>query len=276
MEGTQRARLPAGSQEPPFRIQLLGRVRAAWCGREIHVGGRNAWGLLALIALRPRARSRESIAADLWPDGNPASAAALRQALWLVRSGLLGAGADPDALLEIDDEGIGLREEWLVDLDAMRFETLALSGPSRCEEAALLYGGDLAEGLTHECFARDRERLAGLYEDVLADVAAVRLGRNELEPARLAALRLVGLDPLREEAHAVLIDIYSRRGSRSQVVRQYRRLRTLLREEIGVDPLPETEAIYRAALDRTWQRSAQHQLATALAATPGLAATYKS
>ncbi len=228
------------------------------------------------MILRPRARPRESIAADLWPDGSVSSAAALRQALWLVRSAFVDVGADPDAVFDTDDETIGLRAGLAVDLDAIRFETLALAGPSKCEEAVALYGGELAEGLTHECFARDRERLADLFEDLLADVAAALLARNELEAARLAALRLIGLDPLREEAHAVLIDVYSRRGSRSQVSRQYRRLRALLREELGVDPLPETDAIYRAAIHRTWTRSAQRQLATALAAKPGLAASYES
>jgi len=276
MGGFQRTHLVPSGQDWPLRIQLLGRVRASWRGRELRFGSRNAWGLLALLALRPRARPRESIAADLWPDGNASSAAALRQALWLVRSGLIDVGADPDVLLDVDDDAIGLRAELPLNLDTVRFEMLAQSRPPRSEEAVALYGGELAEGLTQECFARERERLADLYEDVLADVASALLASNELEAARLAALRLVGLDPLREEAHAVLIDVYSRRGTRSQVSRQYRRLRALLREELGVDPLPETDAVYHAAMNRAYARSARRQVATALRATPGLAATYES
>jgi DNA-binding SARP family transcriptional activator len=265
-----------GTRECPLRVQLLGRVRASWRGREIRFGSRNAWGLLALIALRPRPRPRELIAADLWPDGNGSSAAALRQALWLVRSGLVDAGADPEALLDIDDDAIGLRAELPIDLDTIRFEMLAQSRPPISEEAVALYGGELAEGLTQECFARDRERLADLYEDVLADVASAFLAKHDLEAARFAALRLVSLDPLREEAHAVLIDVYSRCGSRSQVSRQYRRLRSLLRDELGVDPLPETDAIYHAAMDRAWARSARRHAATALRPRPTLAATFES
>lgn len=145
MGGTQRASPRAGVQDRPFRVQVLGRVRAAWAGQEIRCGSRNAWALLALIALHPWARQRETIAADLWPDSGASSNAALRQALWLLRSGLLDAGADPDTLLVVDDDAIGLRAEWLADLDAVRFEALALSGRSRCEEAALVYRGELAE-----------------------------------------------------------------------------------------------------------------------------------
>ena len=44
-------------------------------------------------------------------------------------------------------------------------------------------------------------------------------------------------------------------GIRSQVVRQYRRLCTVLARELDEPPLPETDAIYRLALARTVDRS---------------------
>jgi DNA-binding SARP family transcriptional activator len=44
-------------------------------------------------------------------------------------------------------------------------------------------------------------------------------------------------------------------GSRSQVVRQYRRLRVVLARELAERPLPETDATYRLALSRTVERS---------------------
>src|SRR6266498_954967 len=143
MGGTLRTQILAYPTNRQVRINLLGRVRANWCGRERRFGSRNAWGLLALMALRPRPRPRESIAADLWPDGGHASTAALRQALWLMRSGFLDVGADPDAFLEVDDDVIGLRADLQIDLDARRFELLAVAGPTRCEEAASVYGGEL-------------------------------------------------------------------------------------------------------------------------------------
>src|SRR5512147_2706334 len=151
MGGTGRTSASAHLRGGPLRVQLLGRVRASWRGRGLRFGSRNAWGLLALLALRPRPRPREMIAADLWPDGSQLSTATLRQALWLMRSGFADVGADPDQLLDVDDEVIGLREGMPVDLDAARFERLALSGPVHCEAAAGLYGGELAEGLTQEC-----------------------------------------------------------------------------------------------------------------------------
>ena len=66
---------------------------------------------------------------------------------------------------------------------------------------------------------------------------------------------LLARDPLREEAHALLMTIHGLIGTRSQVVRQYRRLRSVLERELDVTPLPESEATYQLALVRTQERS---------------------
>ena len=77
---------------------------------------------------------------------------------------------------------------------------------------------------------------------------------------------MLARDPLREEAHSVLIAAYGRSGTRSQVVRQYRRLCEVLRTELAVAPLPETDATYRTALANTIRRSQDR--AAAMAADP--------
>ncbi len=211
---------------------------------------------MALLALRPRPRLRDTLAAELWPEAGVPSAASLRQALWLIRSSLTAAGIDADEWLESDQDTIGLHREAALELDVDRFERLAVSDASDDRERALrMYAGDLLEGLGHECFAADRERLSDLYEDLLASVAQHRLEHADTLGARRAASELLTRDPLREEAHAVLIAAYGRSGSRSQVVRQYRRLCVILRAELAVTPLPETDAAYRVALAVAASRS---------------------
>ena len=81
--------------------------------------------------------------------------------------------------------------------------------------------------------------------------------------ARSAATQVLARDPLREEAHGVLIAAYGRSGSRSQVVRQYRRLSEVLRTELAVAPLPETDETYRVALAATIRRSRERAAAVA-------------
>ena len=61
----------------------------------------------------------------------------------------------------------------------------------------------------------------------------------------------------------MLIAAYGRAGSRSQVVRQYRRVCEVLRTELAVTPLPETDATYKAALADTIRRSQDRAAAIA-------------
>jgi DNA-binding SARP family transcriptional activator len=246
----------AASAHVRLRVDLLGRLDArTTSGRHIRLPGRHAQALFALLVLTRRPRSREALAADLWPDAGAGSAGSLRQALWLVRQGLTEAGIEPDALVDIDGDTVGVRIDARVDLDVTAFEACLGDDACGAEAAIDLYQGDLLEGLGHDCFAAERERLSDRYEDALAIVAERRLAAGDVPGARASADRLLERDLLREEAHAVLIAVHGLIGSRSQVVRQYRRLREVLWHELGEAPLPETEAIYRQALDRTMRRS---------------------
>ena len=237
-------------------ITLLGRLSIRTTGgEEVRLLGRHAQALFTLLALTRRPRTREAIAADLWPDSMAISTGPLRQALYQLRQALAAAGMDPDAVLEADGESIGIRSTAVASLDVDAFERCTDDPGCGTEEAIGLYGGDLAEGLGHDCFAAERERLSDRFEDVLAVAALTRLAEGDVAGARLAAEQLILRDPLREEAHAVMIAVHGLIGSRSQVVRQYRRVREVLARELDVLPLPETDATYRIALARTVERS---------------------
>jgi DNA-binding SARP family transcriptional activator len=255
MRGAVAARLRAVSG---LDVTLLGRfaIRTA-DGREIRLVGRHAQALFTLLALTTRPRTREAIATDLWPESLVAATGPLRQALYQLRTSLAGAGVDLETVLESDAETLGLRPDAIRSLDVSRFEACLDDTACEAETAVTLFGGDLAEGLAHDCFAAERERLADHYEDALAIVARGRLEAGDVDGARFAAERLIARDPLREEAHEVLIAVHGLTGSRSQVVRQYRRLCEVLARELGESPLPETDATYRLALARTIARSRQ-------------------
>jgi DNA-binding SARP family transcriptional activator len=247
--------VPARRASRELSVHLLGRVEVVANGHPIRLGGRQAQALFALLALDPRPRSRDGIAVDLWPDAAAASAGCLRQALWLVRTSLASAGVDPDEILEVEPDLLGLKRAAQIDLDVARFEAATRTRPVDAERAIAMYTGDLVEGLGHDCFASERERLSDAFEDALATVAQQRLADADLDAARDAAERLLARDPLREEAHTVLIAVFGETGSRSQVARQYLRLREILERELDVEPLPETDAAYRTAMAAAYDRS---------------------
>ena len=239
-----------------LHVDLLGRleVRTA-AARIVPLSGRHAQALFALLVLSRRPRSREAIAADLWPESDTSSTGALRQALWLVRHALLEVDVDPTSVIEIEPDTLGIRPSATIELDSVAFEACLDGAGCTIEAAVALYRGDLAEGLGHDCFAAERERLSDRFEDTLAHVADRRLAEGDLDGACAAAQRLLARDPLREEAHTILIEAHGLAGTRSQVIRQYRRLSTILATELGEAPLPETDATYRLALQRALARS---------------------
>src|SRR5436190_6348641 len=165
----------AMERTPTLTFQLLGRLDVRAGGAPIRVTGRHAQALLGLLVIRPRLRLRDTIAAELWPEADGPSAASLRQALWLIRSAFSTAGLVADNWIETDQDSLGLRRDLVLDVDAERFGRLAASTCAEESEAALaLYTGDLLEGLGHECFAAERERLSDQHEDLLAIIAGQR------------------------------------------------------------------------------------------------------
>jgi DNA-binding SARP family transcriptional activator len=241
---------------PGLEVTLLGRFSLRTAdGQDVRLIGRHAQALFTLLALTRRPRAREAIAADLWPESLVAATGPLRQAVYQLRTSLGAAGLDLDAVLESDSETLGLRPDAIRSLDVARFEACTDDPMCDPETAVAGYAGDLAEGLGHDCFAGERERLADRYEDALALVARRRLAEGDDAGARVAAERLIARDPLREEGHEVLIAVHGRTGSRAQVMRQYRRLCEVLAHELDEVPLPETDATYRVALARVIARS---------------------
>ena len=254
-------------------ITLLGRIAVRTAtGAEVRLVGRHTQALFTLLALTRRPRTREAIAADLWPDTAMVATGPLRQALYQLRAALGTAGLDPDSVLESDAETLALRPSSVASLDVAAFERFADEPDGQPDAAIAIYAGDLAEALAHDCFAAERERLADRYEDALARVASMRLQAGDHDGARRAAERLLLRDPLREEAHAVLIATYGAYGSRSQVVRQYRRLCAVLARELDERPLPETDATYRAALRLAVRRSRERAAIIEPASVPVLVA----
>jgi DNA-binding SARP family transcriptional activator len=89
--------------------------------------------------------------------------------------------------------------------------------------------------------ARYHDRAVEALRDLLTDGA---------EPADIErrigiARRLLALDPLQEDVHRTLMELYTRRGDRHLAVKQYLACRDVLRLELGLDPGFRTEELHR-------------------------------
>lgn len=59
-----------------------------------------------------------------------------------------------------------------------------------------------------------------------------------------AASRLLDMDPLREETHQHLMRLLTLSGQRGKAIEQFETCRRLLKNELGLEPTPETGALY--------------------------------
>ena len=92
-------------------------------------------------------------------------------------------------------------------------------------------------------------------------------GAGLLETAVQTALKLLGLDPLQEPVHRVLMRLYADLGRRAAALRQYQQCVSVLARELGAEPEPRTKALYQDILrQRTTRSAAAEAVAPARAA----------
>jgi len=206
--------------------------------------------LLAYLALNNgQQHPRDKLATLLWQDRPEEQA---RQSLRQGRFTLGQApGGDQPPLVLADRNQLSLDSE-RVAVDVWRFERhVAADSPEDLEQAAALYGGDLLDSLSFEddtldaWFAAERTRLRDRFYQALATLTSHYVDTLNLDAAIKSGRRLVGLDPLREDAHRSLMRIYQRVGRRADALKQYRSCVDILRRELNVEPEAATSRLYQ-------------------------------
>jgi DNA-binding SARP family transcriptional activator len=112
--------------------------------------------------------------------------------------------------------------------------------------AMMLYRGDALEGLYEEWCATEQERLRGLMVATLETMLRHHAGRGEWAVALDFGERILRFDPLREHIHREVMLCHIARGDRPAAAAHFHACRRLLRAELGIEPMPETVALYRA------------------------------
>jgi DNA-binding SARP family transcriptional activator len=234
------------------RIELLGGFRVTVAGGEIP---ETAWrrrkpaALVKLLALRPRHRlHREQVMDVLWPELSPDAAAAnLRKALHYARrlAGEVGA----QGLIESAGGLLCLpSEELWIDVEA--FRALAARArqtrdPEEYRKAVELYReGLLPDDRYEEWAIGPRDELQLEFVAILDELAALLEGLGDIAGAVEAVSRLIAFEPLEEGAYVRLMRLYALAGRRGEALREYERLRALLRSELGVEPSGEAQRLF--------------------------------
>jgi DNA-binding SARP family transcriptional activator len=191
--------------------------------------------LLVFVTLHGGRVRRRYAAGTLWPRCNDARAAGnLRSALWRLR----GAGIDvlhaDQCMLYLDPElavDIALLSRWAARIIDSSADGSDLSKPNLDPEAMNLLPGWYDEWVVFER-ERLRQRLLHALESLVRRLTAHGLFADAVEMAMTA----VDIEPLRESAQRVLIEVHLAEGNFVEAQRVYCAYHRLMAEELGVPP----------------------------------------
>ena len=243
-------------------MSVIGAVSVSRGGRTLaghDLGGRRARVALVALALAGGPVPADRLASILWPDQPPPTwPAALRGVVRSLRATLGGIGAGGQQVVATAPSGYALASGVQVDmLDARAGlrSAAALAGQGRhaaalaaAESVAMLSGDQLLPGEDGHWLDAHRAEADALALRALEILASSAGAIGDHHRAAEAGRRAVAASPLDERAHRILIRALQRAGDRAGVVRAYEACRELLADQLGVDPDPETAALYLAAL----------------------------
>lgn len=244
-----------------LEIFLLGQVSIKEDGTPVMgFTTRKELALFVYLAYTGRAYSREELAEMLWSD-RPAG-----QALANLRTVLTNLRRRLGAYLVIEDNRIAFQPTvscWIDVVELRRGLAQAEAGRrdagvSRAQglqlaRALKLYRGDFLEKFNLR-EARTFEEWAAVEREVSHQAmleGARRLSHFYLErqqslPAIESTRQWLTLDPLDERAHQQLMRLLALNGQRSAALQHYALCQQLLKDELGIEPAPETQTLSAA------------------------------
>ena len=258
------APIPEVTGDSRLQFAVLGAFRVKRDGQEVDLGPRLQRTLLAILVVEAgHVVPVDRLLDLLWRDEPPAAAIASVQAYVSQLRRVLEPDRAPRAparVLVTRDPGYVLR---VADsqVDALRFQALArqahndlaagqpVVAATRLEDAFALWQGDPLAEFTGESWAMAAvARLTEVHDLAAEDRidAWLALGRHAEAAAELEAM--VGARPLRERRWGQLIVATYRCGRQADALRAYQRCRTVLAEELGLEPGPELRRLEAAVL----------------------------
>jgi len=239
---------------PERELKLLGSFSLIVNGLPIAVPGKKKKALIAMLALSPERKiSRERLTETLWSDRSSEQGSnSLRQTLAELRR--LFKVIDPD-LLSTPTRGvvqINIAEE---NVDCLRLRQISRSYSIADKAGGVdIYAGELLVDIRlndpafEDYFQIERVHYRGIYQELLRDVLAHNIEKNDYQQIRTVAEHLIQLDRGDEIAHRALMQAFHGLGDKAKAMRQFKLCEKSLESEFGASLSAETIAIYEQIL----------------------------
>jgi DNA-binding SARP family transcriptional activator len=245
-----------------LRLRLLGpaQVEAGDPAQPVDLAGHKGAALAFYLAARPEQPvSRTRLIALFWQDSDEQEGRnSLSTALSRLRRSLPSVPIAPvgDSLVWRPDPSHD-QATW-TDIAAFHDLVRAAASREQLDAAVDLWRGPFLEGFDlRDCPDWDEwlelERAAWQQRmlDVLDRASEAHAAEADWPAALAHARRALAIDPLQERFHRLVMRLYERAGDRAAALAHYRAARQSLEHELGVEPDPRTQRLYREILAQT-------------------------
>ncbi|MFU8774101.1 MAG: BTAD domain-containing putative transcriptional regulator, partial [Anaerolineales bacterium] len=236
-----------------LRIHLLGPSTVLWNDQSLHIPRRMVRALLYRLAYSEQSVTRQHLHLLFWPD-HPEEIA--RRNLSHHLTHLRKSIPCPHALVSRGDQ-ICLNRDFVL-CDVVQFKQVMMAENrdiADIQKPIDEYHGPLLEGFDLPGCAEfehwtivERNSLERLYLEGLTFLVDQLIDQGSISEAIRYAQRYLETEELSEQMHCILIELLAAKGDRRAALDQFEICTALLERELGVDPLPETRAVYQAVL----------------------------
>lgn len=238
-----------------LEIRLLGEqsVKVDGAGLDVQRSTRTLGLLGYLLVHAGTPQLRQHMAGVFWPQSSEGQARTnLRRELHQLRAVLPHA----DRFVAVDNTAVAWCDDAPCVVDLVEFQRAAAEADAAAADgdeggfavaagrAVRAYGGEFLPGLYDEWVLGERDRLRRRYVELLDGLVGVLAERGEVTAAVGHAARRVELEPLEESGYRTLMTLQARTGDRAAALRTFHRCSSVLESELGVEPAPETFAVY--------------------------------
>jgi predicted ATPase/DNA-binding SARP family transcriptional activator len=256
-----------------LEMSLLGEVTLKLSEKPLTgLASHRTEALLIYLACTGRPHNREALANLLWDNRSQ------RQALGNLRVLLTSLRQTLGPYVTITRQTVAFNQDSSYWLDVVELEEgLAAVRGQRTQDVPLspeemaqlaqtltLYQGDFLQGFYlrgcrdfEEWQVTERERLRLQTIEALHDLVDGYLTAGNYLAGLKQARHLLQLDPLREKTHRSLMLLLAYRGQRNAALTQYETCCRILADELDVEPMAETTALYEQIKAEELSREAE-------------------
>ena len=242
------------SRSVPIELLALNGGQVLHFGQIVTAWEADAARLLAfLLAANPQGLDRDQVTEMLWPEVSPARGSsrcystfhrlrsALAKEIISRRSGVYCLNPDSDYRYDVSEfEGLAaLSQGDDGSAHLARRQAISLYRSDYLETCDLAWCDELRQAL--------QVKMTGLLQQEAAYLAR----HHQLDEALSLYARFRVMDPFDERAHRGIIWCRGQLNDQAGVARQWQECQRLFADELGVEPSPETEALYQMILNGT-------------------------